>query len=215
MDCDTSSKTCRSAPSTQTPTHLDCHHHREHIFGISPSLSPQRKPTPAPCPPSALPTPPQNEPFQHSIVSDGTSFALVRAYIGNCACGIKNQCGQTDIKGICQAVCNSEYQLGEVCSIMESGRWYILQEHASFVPRPCPLMQQVYNVGWTPVTHLCAIQQCTTTCPSWVCGTLCDGMFLSSPKQARFYSRFQNDRQFLRPYTISTCTLSASIPIRH
>ena len=76
-------------------------------------------------------------------------------------------CGQTDIKGICQAVCNSEYQLGEVCSIMESGRWYILQEHASFVPGPCPLMQQMYNVGWTPVTHLRAIQPCTTTCSSW------------------------------------------------
>ena len=98
MDCDTSSKTCRSVPSTQTPTHLDCHHHREHIFGISPSLSPQRQPTPAPCPSSALPTPPQNEPFQHSIVSDGTSFALLSAYIGNCACGLKNHAAKPTSK---------------------------------------------------------------------------------------------------------------------
>ena len=169
MDCDTSSKTCRSVPSTQTPTRIDCHYHSEHTFGLSPFPSPPPLTTANPSPmPSLRPPHAATErtfPTQHR--QRWNLVCLTECIHWQLCLWTQKPCGQTDIKGICQAVCNSEYQLGEVCSIMESGRWYILQEHASFVPGPCPLMQQMYNVGWTPVTHLRAIQPCTTTCSSW------------------------------------------------
>ena len=165
--------TPQARPAGQSPAPKHQHASTATTIANTPSVSPPSLPPPlTTANPSPMPSlrPPhaateRTFPTQHR--QRWNLVCLTECIHWQLCLWTQKPCGQTDIKGICQAVCNSEYQLGEVCSIMESGRWYILQEHASFVPGPCPLMQQMYNVGWTPVTHLRAIQPCTTTCSSW------------------------------------------------